>query len=410
MKTTTALLALLLFSPCVKGQLQPVVPASGARPDGPYSPGLWAGDYLFISGLGPRDAGGKVPGDFEAQARQTLENVRSVVEAAGLSLEHVVYTHVYLRDMADYDAMNRVYGSYFRKAPPARAVLGIAGLRDGAKIDMKAVAVRHLYQKTPVAIPGFDPREPYSPGILTHDQMYVSAMLGRDLESGEVPDDPTRQVQLALDGMNRVLHAAGMDLRHMVFVNPFLTSEPPAGVMNEVYARHWSFGTAPGRGTIFVMSLPHGARIEYTGVAVRNLDERVVVYPKNFKTSATASPCVIGGDWMYCSGKSGFITGVNGGIFSANAGIQLRQSMRNLLDGLEEAGMDFRNTVETTLYLDNIADYDEASKVYKLYFQGAPPAQAALQQVPSVERKEGREGRWPGIEQLTLIAYQPRSK
>jgi enamine deaminase RidA (YjgF/YER057c/UK114 family) len=113
---------------------------------------------------------------------------------------------------------------------------------------------------------------------------------------------------------------------------------------------------------------------------------------------------------MYCSGKSGFITGVNGGIFSANVGIQLRQSMRNLLDGLEEAGMDFRNTVETTLYLDNIADYDEASKVYKLYFQGPPPAQAALQQVPSVERKEGREGRWPGMEQLTLIAYQPRSK
>ena len=85
--------------------------------------------------------------------------------------------------------------------------------------------------------------------------------------------------------------------------------------MNEIYARHWALGTAPARGTIFVVSLPHGAEIEYTGVAVRDLSKRTVIYPKNFKTSATASPCVIGGEWMYCSGKSGFITGVNGGIF-----------------------------------------------------------------------------------------------
>jgi enamine deaminase RidA (YjgF/YER057c/UK114 family) len=304
--------------------------------------------------------------------------------------------------------MNRVYGDYFSKAPPARAVLGIAGLGGGALIDLKAVAVRHLYQKSPVQIPGFDSEEPYSPGIVTHDQVYVSAMLGRDRSSGRVPEDPAEQVQLALDGMNQVLEAAGLDLRHMVFVNPFLTKSLPARVMNEVYARHWAFGTAPGRGTIFVVSLPHNAQIEYTGVAVRDLTKRVVVYPKNFRTSATASPCVLGGEFMYCSGKSGFITGVNGGIFSPDVGIQLRQSMRNQLDSLEEVGLDFSSTVATTLYLDNINEHEAATSIYKLYFRGPPPAQTALQQIPSVERSEGREGRWPGIEQLTLIAYRPK--
>jgi enamine deaminase RidA (YjgF/YER057c/UK114 family) len=165
---------------------------------------------------------------FEAQTRQVLDNVKAVVEAAGLTMEHVVYTHVYLRDMARYDDMNRVYGGYFPNDPPARAVLGIAGLRGGALIDMKAVAVRHLYQKSPVRLPGVDAAEPYSAGIVTHDQIYVSVMLGRDPASGQVPEDPSRQVQLALDGMNRVLKAAGMDLRHMVFVNPFLTNGPPS--------------------------------------------------------------------------------------------------------------------------------------------------------------------------------------
>ena len=58
--------------------------------------------------------------------------------------------------------------------------------------------------------------------------------------------------------------------------------------------------------------------------------------------------------------------------------------------------------------MDNIDEHEAATSIYKLYFRGPPPAQAALQQIPSVERKEGREGRWPGIEQLTLIAYKPQ--
>ena len=408
MRLIPALTTLLFTLSHLLAQFQPVIPAGGSQVGGPYSPGLWAGDYLYVSALGPGDHSGQIPDGVEAQARQVLENTKSVIAAAGLTMEHVVYTHVYLRDIADYESMNRVYGDYFPKAPPARAVLGIAGLRGGALIDLKAVAVRHLYQKTPVQIPGFDPAEPYSPGIVTHDQVYVSAMLGRDRSSGHVPEDPAEQVQLALDGMNQVLQAAGLDLRHMVFVNPFLTKRLPAGVMNEVYARHWAFGTAPGRGTIFVVSLPHNAQIEYTGVAVRDLTKRVVVYPKNFRTSATASPCVLGGEFMYCSGKSGFITGVNGGIFSPDVGIQLRQSMRNLLDSLEEVELDFSSTVATTLYLDNINEHEAATSIYKLYFRGPPPAQAALQQIPSVVRREGREGRWPGIEQLTLIAYKPQ--
>ena len=107
------------------------------------------------------------------------------MEAAGLTMEHLVYTHVYLRDMANYDALNQIYRGYFSK-PPARAVLGIAGLRDGALIDMKAVAVRHLYQKQLIQIPGFQPKDPYTPGILTHDQLYVSAMLGIEPDTGRV--------------------------------------------------------------------------------------------------------------------------------------------------------------------------------------------------------------------------------
>ena len=64
----------------------------GIKPIGPYSPGILAGDFLYVSGQGGRDADGKLPATIEGQARQTLQNVKSIVEAAGLTMEHVVYS------------------------------------------------------------------------------------------------------------------------------------------------------------------------------------------------------------------------------------------------------------------------------------------------------------------------------
>ena len=65
-----------------------------------------------------------------------------------------------------------------------------------------------------------------------------------------------------------------MDFRHMVFVNPYLTAEMPQDVMNKIYAKHFEFGDTPARATIKVASLPSGAHIEFTGVAVRDLSKR----------------------------------------------------------------------------------------------------------------------------------------
>ena len=195
-----------------------------------------------------------------------------------------------------------------------------------------------------------------SPGILTHDRLFLSSMAGIDPETGKIPDDPAAQVDLALDRMQAVVKAAGLDFRNMVFVNPYLTSEIPARVMNEHYAARFEFGNTPGRATIEVSSLPGGAHIEYTGVAVRDLPQRHAIRPKNMPPSPTASPCVFAGDTFYCSAKRGFIPGPHGGIYATTTPHQLRQTMRNLLDNLEEARMNFDEVVDTTVYLDDLAD------------------------------------------------------
>ncbi len=206
--------------------------------------------------------------------------------------------------------------------------------------------------------------------------------------------------------MQATLKAAGLDFRHMVFVNPYLTGKIPMGVMNRVYASRFEFGNTPARATIQVAALPSGANIEFTGVAVMDLAKRRAVRPKNMEPSPTASPCVLAADTLFCSAKSGFIPGVNGGIYAGTVETQLRQTMRNLLDGLEEAGMNFSNVAASNVYLDNLDEFAQMNGVYAEYFPSEPPARTTVQQLAPGKRQPAAKGRWPTLEQISIIAVQ----
>jgi len=324
-------------------------------------------------------------------------------------MNNVVYTQVYLTDISKYDEMNRVYGEYFPKAPPARAVLGVAAVPQSS-IEINAVAVRDLSDRRTISLPNSKLNDSCSPGVLTHDRLFVSGMAGVNPASGKVPDDPGAQVDLALDRMQAVLKAAGLGMANMVFVNPYLTSEIPGRVMNQRYARRFEFGNTPARATIEVTSLPGGAHIEYTGVAVRDLAQRKAVRPKNMPPSPTASPCVFAGDTLYCSAKDGFIPGPHGGVYATTTEHQLRQTMRNQLDNLEEADMKFDDVVSTVIYLDDLSDREAFEQIYAEYFGPVKPAATTVQQIAPTERKADNEGHFPGLEQVSLIAVRKQKK
>jgi enamine deaminase RidA (YjgF/YER057c/UK114 family) len=229
-----------------------------------------------------------------------------------------------------------------------------------------------------------------------------------DPVSGKVPDDAAAQVDLALDRVDAVVKAAGLELRNMVFVNPYLTPDIPTRIMNEHYARRFEFGNTPARATIEVSSLPGGAHIEYTGVAVRDLTQRKAVRPKNMPPSPTASPCVLAGDTLYCSAKDGFIPGPHGGVYATSTQHQLRQTMRNLLDNLEEAEMNFNQVVSTNVYLDDLLDLHAFDPVFAQYFGSSLPARTTVQQIAPTERKPDKDDHFPGLEQVSLIAVRSR--
>jgi len=406
MKFRYALL-LTLAATAAAGAERRVIFPPDVKVVGPYSPGIMAGDFLYVSGQGARRPDGQLPATFDEQVTQSLENMKTIVELAGLTMEHVVYTHVYLQDMANFDAMNRIYARYFPKNPPARATVGIVRLPTETPVEINAVAIRDLSQKKPIVPAGFKSTAPLTPGIQAGDRLYISGMQGRDAGSGKIPDDPADQVNLAFDYFHRVLVAAGMDYANVVFVNPYLSGKMPADVMNKIYASHFEFGNTPARATIHMNSLPHNANIEFTGIAVADLSKRRAVRPKNMKPSPTASPCVFAGDTYYCSAKSAFIPGPNQGIYAEDVENQVRQTMRNLLDGLEEAGLDFSNVVASNVYVDNLDEFAKMNGVYAKYFGPQPPARTTVAPLPPVERKRDANDRWPMIEQISVIAVAP---
>lgn len=111
---------------------------------GPYSQAVAAGDLIFLSGQLPLDPQtGRFPGEsVAAQTAQSLQNLQAVLAQAGLDLSAVVKTTVFLKDMADFDAMNQVYASYFTKDCPARSAFQVAALPKGARVEIEAIAVR----------------------------------------------------------------------------------------------------------------------------------------------------------------------------------------------------------------------------------------------------------------------------
>ncbi|HUR81586.1 MAG TPA: Rid family detoxifying hydrolase [Thermoanaerobaculia bacterium] len=112
------------------------------KPVGPYPHARRVGNMLFLSGIGPRKpVTGEIPSGIEAQTRACIENIRTILEEAGSSLEKVVDVAVYLTDMkGDFERFNKVYGEYFGKIQPTRTTVGVDSLPTPIAVELKVIA------------------------------------------------------------------------------------------------------------------------------------------------------------------------------------------------------------------------------------------------------------------------------
>ena len=121
----------------------PVSALNAAKPIGPYSPGIRAGNLLFLSGQVGFDpsTGSLVDGGITAQTEQVMRNIGTLLAAAGASFEHVVRTTVFLADMDEFAAMNAVYARHVVDPPPARSTVQVAALPRNARVEIDVIAV-----------------------------------------------------------------------------------------------------------------------------------------------------------------------------------------------------------------------------------------------------------------------------
>ena len=110
---------------------------------GPYSQGIIVGDFVYTSGQIPiNPATGVMETDIKSATKQSMENVKAILEAAGTSLEKVIKTSIFLKDLNDFAVVNEIYGTYFSENPPARSCVQVAKLPKDAVIEIEAIAIK----------------------------------------------------------------------------------------------------------------------------------------------------------------------------------------------------------------------------------------------------------------------------
>ncbi len=124
--------------------MKKVIETSNApAPIGPYSQAILAGNTLFISGQIPYDGAMNYAGDdISDQAHQVMKNLQAVLEAAGMSFDHVAKTSIFLKSMDDFNAVNTVYGSYIGEDAPARETVEVSRLPKDVKVEISMIAIK----------------------------------------------------------------------------------------------------------------------------------------------------------------------------------------------------------------------------------------------------------------------------
>ncbi len=370
-----------------------IQPPGHPTPDTAYSPGLMAANgTLYLSGQGSSTAQ-----DLSGQMSQAMGNVQAVLHGAGMDFGNVVWMNVYLTDTHDLGAMDDVYWKMIGSSPPARTVLTVAALPHGEKVEINCIAVADAGQRKAIWPAGW-PRGPRldPPAILAGEILYLSAQGGEDPVTGKLQSDFSAETKQALENVSTVLKAAQMSMKNVLWVNPYMSVSGQYDVMGKVYKTYFEFGNTPGRGTIQVVGLPKGEHMVFSCIAGADLTKRKAVRPRNMPPSPTASPGILYGDTLYLSAKDGFIPGQ--GMVTPLFDLQLRQSMRNLLDGLEEVDMDFSNVVFSTVYLREMKDDQQMNPLYGKFFKPPYPARTTLQQ----NFESGEEA----AEQISFIAVK----
>jgi 2-iminobutanoate/2-iminopropanoate deaminase len=344
----------------------------GKRPNGLFAPGVMVGKTLYVAGKG--DYSPDAP--FAEKVDNCLNEVRKTLQAAGLDMQHVVKSFVYLEDHDKYDEFNERYGRFFPNNPPARTTLGVALVPGESRVEITCIAYADPSERKRVGDPPAN--RPYSPGILAGDTLYVSGK-GDQLPDGGHPATFEEQVRQTMRNVETTLKQAGLDFRNVVMSHVFLDDPRNLDAAKKVYGEFFEEGNEPACATVFVDWIPGGSHVEVTCIATTDLARRKVVRPPGLEAGdelVTASPGVWAGDTLYLSALPGFKP--DGGSLANGLAEQVHQMARNHTAVLDAAGLKLDDIVSGYVYLADMDDYQPMNAIYKEYYSKGPGVRTCL--------------------------------
>lgn len=344
---------------------------AGAPPIGPYSPAIVAGGMVYVSGLLGTGADGKLVGpDVASQTRQILDRMGEILEAAGSSMSHVVSTSVFIKNPADFAAMNEAYRPYFPSDAPTRTTVA-ADLLNGALVEVAAIAVpKGTPRETMHPAAWVKSPRPYSTIVKAGGLVFLSGLISRKgADDSFVPGNAAQQTRTILENAKTLLATAGLGLEHVVASKVFITSDAYFSEMNDVYRTYFP-KDPPARATAVTPLMTPDYLVEITLTATTG--EREVLGPAVSPT-LPLSTAVRSGDRIFLSGVLGN-TDANVGDVVA----QTRETLTRIQRTLTSQGLTFANVVDTTVYLPDLTHFETMNGVYREFFPTAPPARATV--------------------------------
>jgi 2-iminobutanoate/2-iminopropanoate deaminase len=246
----------------VRGKKTYIYPEGVERGKAPFSPGILADGVLYVSGqAGVDSSSGKlIEGDFSAHVQQTLKNIDRILKTAHMDFGNVALAEVYMPDVNNFEALNKVYLPYTREPRPARIPVGVAALPLKSPVEITVIA--HRKPGRSILPEGMAPSGNYSRGMLVDRRMYLAGVFSRQ---GDIRD----QVKDCIGRMEKIVTAGGLNLKQVVEARVYLTDMNDYDAMNSAYRE--SFGESfPTRATVAVPQLPGNNRIGMTFVVAKS--------------------------------------------------------------------------------------------------------------------------------------------
>jgi 2-iminobutanoate/2-iminopropanoate deaminase len=303
------------------------------------------GRTVVLSAMLPLDASGRVvAGGIREQTRRALDRLRDAATRAGVSIERAAAVQVYLRDAADFAAMNEAYAPFFSVDPPTRTTV-VAPPADPAALVAIAATV----------IPDDQPREavhpaawkrspnPYSYAIRSGDTLWLAGLVSRrGSDGGAIDGDVGAQTRVVLDNARDLLAAAGFSFADVVAARVFIAAAGDFWAMNDAYREAFAGVSPPARATVVAGLMQPALRVEITFVAVHDAG-RVAVGPSG---PLPFSPAIAAGGRLFVAGVLGNSVGVR-----VDTATQTREIVARIGQTLVQGGASWTDVREAVIYV-----------------------------------------------------------